>query len=117
MDEQDKKSVDESYKNQVEKEKQEEPDKEDLVMPEVNFSFFISTIGMQIAIALGDMANPADNTTQENLQQAKFLIDTLDVLKEKTKGNLTKEEESLIEGMLYELRMRYIQKTNKNEVK
>ncbi len=113
MDEQEKKSVDESYKNQVEKDKQDTPEKDDFTMPEANFSFFISTIGMQIAIALGDMANPADNTTQENLQQAKFLIDTLEVIKEKTKNNLAKEEESLLEGMLYELRMRYVSKTNK----
>lgn len=113
MDEQIKKDIDESYKSQVEKEKEESKIANEFTAPEANFSFFITTLGMQAAIALGDMPNPQNNKTEENLQQAKFLIDTLSVLQEKTKNNLNAEESSLLEGMLYELRIRYVQKSAK----
>ena len=48
------------------------------------------------------------DTKEENLPQAKFLIDTLAMLKEKTKANLTQQESELLENVLYELRMQYI---------
>jgi hypothetical protein len=48
-------------------------------------------------------------TTQKDLQQAKYNIDLLNVLKEKTKGNLTKEEEQAFENILYEVRMAYVE--------
>lgn len=112
MDDEDKKKVDESYKAQVEKDKEktEGIPEEAFVQPEANFSFFITTLAMQAAIALGDTPNPQNNKKEENLPQAKFLIDTLGVLQEKTKNNLTKDESDLLEGMLYELRLRYVQK-------
>lgn len=121
MDEQGKKKVDESYKTQIEKEKvtsegvspasKETPAQKEFAMPEPNFSFFITTLAMQATIALGDAQNPADGKKEESLPQAKFLIDTLGILREKTRNNLTSEENSMLEGILYELRMRYVQKT------
>lgn len=113
MDEQDRKKVDESYKAQVEKEKEktEGMPGEAFVPPEANFSFFITTFAMQATIALGDTPDPQNNKKEANLPQAKFLIDTLGILQEKTRNNLSKEESDLLEGMLYELRMRYVQKT------
>jgi hypothetical protein len=113
MDEQEKKKVDESYKAHVEEEKEakdQAPD-EELGSPQANFPFFITTLGMQAAIALGDALNPQNNKKEENLPQAKFLIDTLGLLQEKTKNNLTKDENDLLENMLYELRLRYVQKS------
>ncbi|HAH21400.1 MAG: hypothetical protein A2Y00_03995 [Omnitrophica WOR_2 bacterium GWF2_43_52] len=80
-------------------------------MPEASFSFFVTTLAMQATIALGDVPEPQTNKSQENLPQAKFIVDTLGMLQEKTKGNLTQEEAALIEGVLYELRMSYVQKT------
>jgi len=115
MEEQEKKNVDESYKDQVEKEKQTGTDKKEFVVPEASFTFFLSTIGMQAAIAMGDIPDPVDNKREDSLPQARFLIDTLGVLKEKTKNNLTKEENDLLESMLYELRMRYVQKTGNKQ--
>lgn len=79
--------------------------------PDPDFSFFISTLALQASIALGQIANPANNKTENNPQQAKFIIDTLDMLKEKTKNNLTREEANLLENMLYELKMQYISKS------
>ena len=121
MEEEKKKKVDESYKNQVEKERVEKEapgaakTKEEFLPPEASFSFFVTTLAMQITIAFGDMADPQLNKKQENLPQAKFLIDILGVLEEKTKGNLTKEEHGLLESILYELRMRYVQKSGEKK--
>jgi hypothetical protein len=86
--------------------------KEDLPQ-EVDFSFFITSLGLQASIALGIIPSPLTNQKEENLNQARILIDTLAVLKEKTKGNLSKEEEKLLDDLLYELRLQYINKKPK----
>ncbi|MDD5568762.1 MAG: DUF1844 domain-containing protein, partial [Candidatus Omnitrophica bacterium] len=57
--------------------------------------------------------NPATQKTEEDLPQAKFIIDTLGMLQEKTKGNLDKEEAELLESLLYELRTVYLSKDKK----
>jgi uncharacterized protein YjaG (DUF416 family) len=80
------------------------------VPPKADFSFFVTTIAIQASIALGSLANPSTNKVETDLAQAKFLIDTLDLLKEKTKGNLTEEESKLLENVLYELRLIYVEK-------
>jgi len=107
------KKIDESWKETVEREKkqaQQAQDKEQATtsIPEVNFSFFISTLALQASIFLGDIPNPADNKTQVNLEQAKFIIDTIGMLKEKTKNNLQKDESELLDHILYDLRMRFV---------
>jgi hypothetical protein len=56
------------------------------------------------------MNNPMTDKKEEDLPQAKFIIDTLGMLQEKTKGNLTPEESKLLENMLYELRTQYVAK-------
>ena len=117
MDEE-KKKVDESWKETIKKEKEAVKSTEGaFVPPEPDFNFFITTLALQASISLGQVANPASNKVEEDLVQAKFLIDTLGMLQEKTKGNLNAEESGLLENILYELRMRYIEKTNKGEVK
>lgn len=75
-----------------------------------DFKFFITTLALQASIALGHMENPATGKAQKDPVQAKFLIDTLAMLQEKTKGNLTKEETDVLENLLYELRMAYLAK-------
>jgi len=109
MEEKNKK-VDESWKETVEKEKKDIPNEEEFTMPEANFSFFITTLGIQAAIALGEVPNPVTNKNEENLDQAKYLIDTLDMLKEKTKNNLTKDEQEMLEHLLYDFHMKFIAK-------
>lgn len=109
MDEQ-KKNIDESWKETAEKEKQAPKKEDEINTPEPDFSFFISTLALQASIGLGQIPNPATNKPENNPQQAKFIIDTLDMLKEKTKNNLTQEEADLLENMLYELKMQYISK-------
>ena len=108
----DKKQVDESWKEQVKKEKEssQQSGREEVLPPEPNFNFFITTLAMQATIALGEAPNPMTKSTEQDLIQAKFLIDTLGVLQDKTKGNLTDEESKLLEELLYGLRMSYINK-------
>ena len=105
-----RKKDDEGWKEAVEKEKEALKRENKFLPPEPDFNFFITTLSLQASIALGVVPNPATNKTEEDLTQAKFLIDTLAMLKEKTKGNLTAEETNLLENLLYELRMQYIAK-------
>ena len=107
MDEKEK-SIDESWKETVAKEKESVKVGEGFVPPEPDFSFFITTLSLQASIALGKIPNPGTNQKENNPEQAKFIIDTLAMLKEKTAGNLKKEEEELLENLLYELRMEYV---------
>lgn len=110
------KNIDESWKETVQKEK-ENLTKEGEFVPETpDFGFFITTLALQAAIFLGQLENPSTNQKEENLPQAKFIIDTLDMLKEKTKGNLNKEENQMVDNLLYELRTQYIAKTGGNHL-
>ena len=104
------KKSDEAWKEGVEKEKEELKQQGEFSPPEPDFTFFVTTLSIQASIALGVMANPVTNKNEENIPQAKFLIDTMAMLQEKTKNNLTPEETSLLETVLYELRMHYISK-------
>ena len=65
---------------------------------------------MEALIAMGDMPHPSTRKQATNLPQAKYLIDLLGVLEEKTKGNLAVEEGKLLKDALYQLRMRYLAK-------
>ena len=112
------KKVDENWKQSVEKEKLKPKAQGEFVPPDPDppdpdFKFFITTLTLQASIALGQMANPATGKTEKDPTQAKFLIDTLGMLEEKTKGNLTQEETDLLENLLYELRVAYLAKEEK----
>lgn len=108
------KKIDEAWKEAVEKEKASSPQGDGQnQMPEVSFQLFISGLMMEALVAFGDVENPLTKKKELNAPHAKFVIDTLGVLKEKTKGNLTKDEEESLEAVLYELRLRYVNKTSK----
>ena len=74
-----------------------------------DFMAYLSSLALQAMVFLGEIPNPLTNKTEKNLQQAKFLIDTLALLKDKTKGNLESQEENLLNSSLYELQMKYVQ--------
>lgn len=76
--------------------------------PHLDFFNYIASLGFQTMIFLGEMPNPITNQVEKNLKQAKFLIDTLVILRDKTKGNLSKEEDELLNGSIYELQLRYV---------
>ena len=80
-------------------------------IPEASFSLFASSLVTQALISLGEVENPFSKTKNHNLDQAKFTIDTLQIIKDKTSGNLTDDETKLLETALYDLRMRYVEKS------
>ena len=81
------------------------------VFPEVNFFNYASSLMFQAMIFMGELENPVTEKIEENLAQAKLLIDTLIMLREKTKGNLTGDEARLIDEILASLRLAYVKKT------
>ncbi|HEX9917336.1 MAG TPA: DUF1844 domain-containing protein [candidate division Zixibacteria bacterium] len=64
---------------------------------------------------LGKLINPLNGKTERNLEQAKFSIDILDMLKSKTEGNLSEEEKRLLEHVVYELQMNYLDELKNKE--
>lgn len=84
-------------------------EKQDAQLPEINFATFILSMSGSAMFHLGDIPNPETGKTEKNLPLSKQSIDILEMLKEKTKGNLTPDEEKLIDNVLYDLRMRYVQ--------
>jgi len=106
-----KKKVDEEWKKQVQKEKergQGVEEKREEVAPEASFPLFITTLATQALIHLGEAKNPITGRVEKNLDQARFTIDTLQIIEEKTRGNLTEQESRLLKNILYDLQMRYV---------
>ncbi len=77
-------------------------------MPQARFDLFVSGLAMEALIALGEMAHPVTRRQSLNLPQARYLIDLLGVLENKTKGNLSMDEAQMLKDTLYQLRMRYL---------
>ena len=77
-------------------------------LPEPSLAILVSGLAAQALMHLGAGANPVTNKVETDLGQAKYTIDLLQVLKEKTQGNLTDDEKRVLEGLLYDLRMRYV---------
>ncbi|MCS7167954.1 MAG: DUF1844 domain-containing protein [Gemmatales bacterium] len=80
-------------------------------MPAASFALLVQSLVSQALIALGDAENPITGQRQADYDLARFHIDMLGVLEEKTKGNLTRSEENLLRGWLFDLRLRYVQKS------
>lgn len=101
----------EDTQNAVPEEKQEKsgPDEDhEKNYPAVNFTNFVLSLSTSALFHFGDFPDEEGGRTQKNLPAAKQTIDILDMLNEKTKGNLDKNESDLIQGVLYELKMRYV---------
>jgi len=77
-------------------------------LPEINFPTFIISLNASALVNLGVIEDPASGTKVKNLLLAKQTIDILSMLKEKTSGNLTKEEEQILKNILYDLRIIYV---------
>lgn len=77
--------------------------------PRVTFTAFVMSLATTAAVHFGDVADPATGASQANLPAASQMIDILAMLKEKTQGNLDAEEQELVETLLYELRMRFVE--------
>ncbi len=81
-------------------------------LPPVDFSAFIAELGTTAFAYLGGLQNPETKEVFVDLEMAKRTIDTIDLLKEKIKGNLTAPESNLLDNTLYNLRMTYIRIAN-----
>ena len=81
--------------------------------PEVNFASFVLSLSTSAMYHFGDFPDPVSKKSERNLPAAKQTIDILTLLKDKTSGNLDENEKSLIDGMLFELRMRYVKEKAK----
>jgi hypothetical protein len=79
-------------------------------LPEVTFSSFLIGISAQALILLGEARDPAHPSPAPDLAGAKHLIDIVGLLKTKTSGNLEPSEAALLDNILYDLRMKYVQR-------
>jgi hypothetical protein len=78
--------------------------------PKVSFVAFIFSLVSNAAVLFGDLPDPITNETRSpDLDSAAQLIDLIAMLEEKTRGNLTAEERQLMDQVLYELRMRFVE--------
>src|SRR5262245_35276624 len=74
-----------------------------------NFANLIISIGQMAAMALRDMPDASGERSDPNLEAAGMFIEMLGMLQEKTRGNLTAAEGKVLDGLLYDLRMRFVQ--------
>jgi hypothetical protein len=77
-------------------------------LPEITFINFMLSLSTSALIQLGEIQDPLSKEADRNLPLAKQTIDLIGMLREKTKGNLSPDEEKLMEHILYDLRMRYV---------
>ena len=106
------KHVDEDWKAEAQQEKEslaEEPDAPSAgPLPTASFELLISSFVVQALISMGAIANPVTHEQTVDVAHAKHTIDLLSILEEKTRGNLTDEEKAHLDGVLYDLRLRYV---------
>lgn len=106
----------EAKQEEPKREAQEEAQKKETQqapLPEINFASFIVSLSTSALLHFGEITDPISNTKERNLPLAKQTIDLLGMLKEKTKGNLSKEEEDLLDNILFNLRMKYVEEVKK----
>ena len=84
------------------------------LLPEINFSTFVISLSTQALMQLGEIANPLSGKVETDIPAAKQMVDILCMLQEKTKGNLNSSEERLLEDILFDLRMRYVEAVKKS---
>jgi len=77
---------------------------------QLNFSMFVISLSTQALAHLGEIPNPIDQQSTVDLAAAQEMIDILGILKEKTKGNLDQSEAALLDSVLYELRLKYVER-------
>jgi Domain of unknown function (DUF1844) len=91
-----------------EEEAPKEKERTEYQLPAINFATFIFSLNHSVLVHLGATEDPMTGKKEKNLPIAKQTIDILGMLEEKTRGNLTKDEENMLKNMLYDLRMIYI---------
>jgi hypothetical protein len=77
-------------------------------LPKPNLIMFLAGLATQALIQLGEVEHPITKKKEKDLDEAKYTIDLIEMLEEKTKGNLTPEEKRYLDELLYDLRMRFV---------
>lgn len=80
-------------------------------LPPPSFSLLVATFASQAMVAFGHAPNPIDGKTEVRLELARHAIDMLDILEQKTKGNLTPDEATMLESVLHQLRLAFVEAT------
>lgn len=112
--------IDEDWKSQAQAEKealerqvhQAEPQAKPEAaapMPPATLAVLLTTLATQALVSLGQIPHPVSGKPEVHLDEAKHFIDTLEMLDEKTKGNRTEEESRLLDNLLHELRMGFVE--------
>ena len=120
--------IDEDWKSQVQAEKEEaakskpapspEPaaaaaeEAGDVPMPPASFELLLTMLATEALVALGQVPHPLTGKPHVHRNQAKYLIDMVEVLQDKTRGNLTPGEQQLIETLLHQLRLAFVETAN-----
>jgi hypothetical protein len=121
--------IDEDWKSRVEAEREEAAKSQqataapgasqaageaaDVPMPPASLELLLTSLATEALMAMGQLPHPATGQVQVERNQAKYLIDLVDVLRDKTKGNLTPGEQQLIETLLHQLRMVFVETANR----
>jgi hypothetical protein len=95
------------------KEEKSEQDTQRIPLPEVNFNSLIFSLSSSALLNMGDIAEPQTGERKKDLPMAKYSIDIISMLQEKTKGNLTEEEHKFLDSILADLRLRYVKAAKK----
>jgi hypothetical protein len=85
------------------------PEETHMPLPPASFTFFVLSLRAQAEMQLGLMNYGQDEESKPDLQMARHTIDLMAILRDKTKGNLSLEEQRLLENSLTELRFRFVQ--------
>jgi hypothetical protein len=109
--------IDEDWKSQVEKEKEsiaQQPKSEPSAevdphnLPPASLEMLVTTFASEAMVALGQLPNPFTNEHSINWEHARYTIDMLQVLQDKTKGNLSNDEAAMLETLLHQLRLAFV---------
>jgi hypothetical protein len=117
--------IDEDWKSRVEAEREEAAkaqqassgaeqaqtagDVADVPMPPASLELLLTSLATEALMSMGQFPHPATGKVQIQRSQAKYLIDMVEVLRDKTKGNLTPGEQQLTENILHQLRMVFVE--------
>jgi hypothetical protein len=78
-------------------------------LPTLDFATFVLSLSHSALVHLGDAPSPVDGRYDKNPPMARQTIDLLSLIEQKTRGNLTGEEERVLQQVLYDLQMRYVE--------
>lgn len=87
----------------------EQPPPSSDTLAEINFSTFVISLSTQALMHLGEIPSPLTGKVERDFAVAKQMIDILGMLRDKSRGNLDEQESRLMEDVLYDLRMRYVE--------